>query len=209
MNENKKEECMLDCETYIEPILDGLTQRVKLDSEEIDEIRSIINDAIEREIEANKYNEYIRRNITELTPFFDIRVQAFYTARTRCEAMRKEVHGLHKTDFLKEFGTLSMFLGRQTGNTYFQYRFPELLEPGEDRVAYVLPNMTMLNNFNDNVKNNMHHTKSYVLTTLMSHRLVKDMDYVVADCSYLMTSQEIDDIYKFAARVNAKMVLLL
>jgi hypothetical protein len=119
------------------------------------------------------------------------------------------IRGNYQTsEWLNEFATLAISLGRQTGSTYFAARFGDICP--NSTIAYVAPTLRMGYTFASRLCDVTSDIK-YIFTpdTIQSSKENYKIDYLIVDNADLCTDFHLDCIYDFAERQNVKAIIKL
>lgn len=160
--------------------------------------------------EFDVFNYNISREVAaELDNFLRIRIDMFHATKKHIKRLERSYPYLDPISFIKEYGTIQLFLGRQTGSSYFQHHIQKLIL-NDEHAAFIFPTLRMQQDFVSSDTHAQNNQKYYTnIDTARTQFCGMKFDYLVVDCSYLMTPEQIELMYDIAVHGDAKMVLLL
>jgi hypothetical protein len=175
------------------------------------EDREILDTICSLQEELESFKKDIIKDATEtiLNDLFDLRVEMVNRAIDLLD-MRMDMApcGLSMNAWMREFATITISLGRQSGSTHFLHRLDDVLPDGN--ICIIFPTYSMLHNFKKHkiLSNSVGSDRTYGITPNEICGLRKEkFKYIALECGEHFTETQLDSIYNFAVDTGAKAII--
>lgn len=182
----------------------------------LNKIKNILQNAIneideviqEQEIENNYYKGFAnlsdeRKNMLE--NYFLIRRDLLINKIDEIRLRSHMKDSLSREAFLREFGTLRLDFGRQTGNSYFIHK----LDEGIARAEKIPSICTIFYRWNTKNYHRLKYISSFTKGEVLNNPSnIGDYQTVIVDNSIIYTKEELDEIYLRCGMGETQLIIL-